>query len=98
MSLHTLNKAPSGSSATQDCLAALQAGDALLLIEDGVYAALDAYAPLFQHAESLAIDCYVLTADTEARGLTTLNSLFKAATYSTFVELSCQHHPVVSWA
>ncbi|MBN3561247.1 sulfurtransferase complex subunit TusB [Aliamphritea spongicola] len=98
MSLHTLNKAPSGSSAIQDCLSALQAGDALLLIEDGVYAALDAYSPLFQHAESLAVDCYVLSADTDARGLSTLNPLFKAATYSTFVELSCQHHPVVSWA
>ncbi|WP_261841007.1 sulfurtransferase complex subunit TusB [Aliamphritea ceti] len=98
MSLHTLNKAPGNSTALQDCLNSLQAGDALLLIEDGVYAALNAYDELFQHAKSLGVDCYVLEADTDARGLKALNSLFTTASYNTFVELSCQHQPVVSWA
>ncbi len=98
MSLHTLNKAPGNSTALQDCLSALRSGDALLLIEDGVYAALDAYNELFQHAKILRIDCYALEADTDARGLKTLNPLFKTASYNTFVGLSCEHQPIVSWA
>ncbi|HET8704957.1 MAG TPA: DsrH/TusB family sulfur metabolism protein, partial [Pseudomonadales bacterium] len=40
MILHTLNKAPSSSDSLQRCLAAMAADDAVLLIENAVYAAL----------------------------------------------------------
>ena len=39
MTLHTLNASP-GSAAFTDCLRMIAAGDALLLLGDGVYAAL----------------------------------------------------------
>ena len=68
MILHTLSASPA-SAAYRDCLALLQPGDALVLMGDGVYAALvgtDA-------ADDLAarnIELYVLDTDARLAGIT----------------------------
>ncbi|WP_415894535.1 sulfurtransferase complex subunit TusB [Neptuniibacter sp. PT34_22] len=71
--------------------------DTVLVIEDGVYAALTANAALFSDIpESCRL--FALEADVSARGLTDkLNSRFTLATDEQFVELSCKMNKVVSW-
>lgn len=97
MTLHTINKTPAESSALKDCLASLSDGDALLLIENGAYAAMPGYAIHFARLPG-SIKCYVLLADAQARGLQQdLNPDFQGIDYDDFVALSCQHKKVVSW-
>lgn len=94
--LHLINKTPSESSALRDSLSAISDGDALLLIENGVYAAMPAYAERFTRLPR-TIQCYLLNNDALARGLNDLNPDFGAIDYDRFVELSCRYNKVVSW-
>ncbi|WP_299203395.1 sulfurtransferase complex subunit TusB [uncultured Amphritea sp.] len=96
MTLHLINKTPSESSALRDSLSAVSNGDALLLIENGVYAAMPAYAELFTRLPG-SVQCYLLEDDAIARGLKDLNQDFRAIGYDGFVELSCRYGKVVSW-
>ena len=96
MTLHTINKTPAESSALQSCIDTLSDGDALLLVENGVYGALPGYAALFTRLPG-QVKCYVLAADTDARGLKDLNQDFTTIDYDRFVELSCEYSKVVSW-
>jgi len=97
MTLHTINKTPSESSALKDCLTSLSEGDALLLIENGAYAATPGYGMLFTRLPG-SVKCYVLLADAEARGLQhNLSPDFQSIDYDDFVALSCQQDKVVSW-
>jgi tRNA 2-thiouridine synthesizing protein B len=75
MILHTLNASPE-SAAFADCLRIIAAGDALLLMGDGVYAAIadtDASAAI----QASGAEIYVLEADTAAAGV---NNLLEGAT------------------
>ena len=65
--LHTLNAAPS-SSAYADCVRLLAAGDALLLLGDAVYAALESTAACSQLQDTGA-HLYVLEADARSAGI-----------------------------
>jgi tRNA 2-thiouridine synthesizing protein B len=68
--LHTLNALP-GSAAFSDCLRVIAAGDALLLMGDGVYAAIaDTTASATLQASRAEI--YVLAADAAAAGVSNL--------------------------
>ncbi|RLA44692.1 MAG: sulfurtransferase complex subunit TusB [Gammaproteobacteria bacterium] len=68
--LHTLNTSP-GSAGFTDCLRVIAAGDALLLMGDGVYGAIaDTAAGATLQASGAEI--YVLTADTAAAGVSNL--------------------------
>lgn len=96
MTLHTINKTPAESGAIKDCLSALSEGDALILIENAVYAAMPAYAELFTRLPG-SVQCYLLDADAQARGLQDLNPDFRVIDYDGFVELSCRYQKVVSW-
>lgn len=78
-------------------LASVKDNDCILMIEDGVYAALTANAALFS---GLPENCklFALEPDVSARGLTDrLDSRFTIATDERFVELSCEMNKVVSW-
>ncbi len=55
--LHTVNKSAFGSDALASCLRVSRPGDAILLLEDGVYNAVDASAPV---GAGLARDCSVV--------------------------------------
>ena len=68
--MHTLNASPK-SAAFTDCLRVIGAGDALLLMGDGVYAAIadtDASAAI----QASGVEIYVLEADTAAAGVSNL--------------------------
>ncbi len=86
MILHTLSASPA-SPAFADCLLSLAAGDALLLLGDGVYAAIRGSAALARLEQSGA-SLYLLACDAAAAGI-----LGEAAGVSTidiegFVELT----------
>lgn len=94
--LHTLNKAPSNSSLWHDCQRALQAGDTLLLIENGVYGCAD---DIFT-AQIIAADIkvYALRADLAARGITLSgDSGVAVASDDDFIRLSIENNKVISW-
>ena len=70
MILHTLN-APPGRAAFTDCLRLIAAGDALLLMGDGVYAAI-AQTDAGTALQASGAEIYVLAADATAAGVNSL--------------------------
>ena len=97
--LHIVNKSPLERSTLDSCLAAAQPGAAVLLIEDGVYAATRGHAAEGRlRAASAQLDIYVLAPDLEARGMAqSLAEGVKTVDYSGFVELVVQHKNCQSW-
>jgi tRNA 2-thiouridine synthesizing protein B len=92
--LHIVNKSPTERSALASCLRVAQDGQALLLIEDGVYAATG--NTLAEASQRLKV--YALAPDLQARGLAG-----KAAAgitpidYAGFVDLVAEHATSQSW-
>ncbi len=97
--LHIVNKSPLERTALDSCLAAAQPGAALLLIEDGVYAATRGNAAQAKLRAALArIEIYVLAPDLEARGMAqTLAEGVKPVDYAGFVDLVARHKTCQSW-
>ncbi len=84
--LHLVNR----TAALEDCVKIAVAKDAVLLIEDGVYAA---RAPTYTQAR-----VYALREDVLARGLADrLATGIDLIGYEEFVQLACDHQPIVSW-
>jgi tRNA 2-thiouridine synthesizing protein B len=97
--LHIVNRSPYERPALEACLRVAQPGSALLLIEDGVYAAADAGA-WRNRLQALAerIKVYVLAPDLEARGLQERASRsFERVDYSGFVDLVMKYPVTQSW-
>ena len=68
--LHTVNKSPFERNTLRSCLRLAKPGSAILLIEDGVYAALAGTAVAGEIADRLGdLSFYVLGPDIAARGL-----------------------------
>ncbi|MBQ0719475.1 MAG: sulfurtransferase complex subunit TusB [Gammaproteobacteria bacterium] len=105
MLLHTVNKSAFDSSALADCLRVVATSDAVLLIENGVYAALNSPQSGFEHSESIAqlsadgTRFYVLQADCEARGLddAKLAAPFEIIDDAGFVALAAAASAIQSW-
>ena len=97
--LHIVNKSPLERNALDSCLAAAQPGGALLLIEDGVYAATRGNAAEAKlRAAQGQLDIYVLVPDLEARGMAQVMAEgVKPVDYSGFVDLVAQHKNCQSW-
>jgi len=97
--LHIVNKSPLERNALDSCLAAAQPGGALLLIEDGVYAATRGNAAEAKlRAAQAQLDIYVLVPDLEARGMgQAMAEGVKPVDYSGFVDLVAQHKNCQSW-
>ncbi len=92
MLLHTVSKSPANSSALASALRSALPGSHILLLEDGVYAA------LAQLVDSSDIRCYALIEDVAARGLQNLlDPAIELVDYSGFVQLSVECHAVQSW-
>jgi len=98
--LHLINKSPFERTALDSCLRLAQAGSSILLIEDGVYAALKNAA----HAEKIAgrmedFSFYVLGPDVAARGMsdTPLIEGIDVVDYEGFVDLVAEHDVTQSW-
>ncbi len=97
--LHTVNKSPWQAPSLEACLAHL-GDERLLLIEDGVYAALaagDAAAKLDEPARDGRV--YALGPDLEARGIGTdqLAAGVEVVDYAGFVQLVAAHGPHQAW-
>ncbi|MCM5703508.1 sulfurtransferase complex subunit TusB [Larsenimonas salina] len=95
MTLHILNRSAFSSATPDDALRAAVPGDALVLVEDGVYCALDA-----RWCASLPLDVavYVLSEDLEARGLgARTDARVQTVTVDDFVELTATHSQSISW-
>ena len=98
--LHTVNKSPFEKNSLRACLRLARDGSDILLIQDGVYAALadtefasDMTEATRQH------NVYVLEPDLRARGLSR-NSLIEGVEpvgYDRFVELAVTNESVQSW-
>ena len=98
--LHLINKSPFERTALDSCLRLAQAGSSILLIEDGVYAALRNAI----HADKIAgrledFSFYVLCPDVAARGLgdTPLIEGLTIVDYAGFVDLVVGHDATQSW-
>nr|WP_207161027.1 sulfurtransferase complex subunit TusB [Halorhodospira halophila] len=97
--MHTVNKSPWQTTNLDACLAHL-GGERLLLIEDGVYAAV-ARSDAAQKLDTPARDgrVYVLGPDLEARGIGTeqVAEGIGVVDYSGFVQLVAEHGPHQAW-
>ncbi len=97
--LHIVNKSPLERSTLDSCLAAAQPGAAVLLIEDGVYAATRGNAAAAKLAAAMGnLEIYVLAPDLDARGMgQSLAEGVKTTDYAGFVELVVKHKNCQSW-
>jgi tRNA 2-thiouridine synthesizing protein B len=98
--LHTVNKSPFASQSLQSCLNHAKDGDAILLIEDGVYGA----AVGTQIADAVAhrsgtVAVYVLHGDMTARGIDAARLIagIKSVDYSGFVTLAAESARTQAW-
>jgi sulfur relay protein TusB/DsrH len=98
MTLHTLNKS-GNSELVRLCIAALDSHDCLLLIEDGVFIALDMKNNVALLSDlPQTINLYVLSEDLAARGISAkIRSVFTSITYVDFVRLSLEKDKVINW-
>ena len=93
--LHTVNQSPFEHGALAQCLCYAQESDAILLLENGVYAALNTQ-PLAE--KLMGKHCYAIEADINARGLSNkLATNIQLIDFTDFVRLSVQYKRVQSW-
>ena len=97
--LHTVNKSPFEHKALETCLRFARPGSAVLLIEDGVYAAARDTALAGQLQEALKnVSIYALKPDVEARGMQNrVMDGVRLVDYGGFVDLVAEHDAVQSW-
>lgn len=97
--LHIVNKSPFTTSSLQSCLRVAKAGSTILLIEDGVYAALDGTAVTDQVRAAVAEHTVcALGPDVAARGVgaKVLDGI-ELVDYDGFVDLVAANSGVQSW-
>ncbi len=97
--LHIINQSPLANCMLASCLRVITTNSAILLIEDGVYAATKAGGnnnSLFQHTSNVKI--FALKEDLQARGLTEfLLPNIELVNYSGFVQLTSHYQKIHSW-
>jgi len=98
--LHTVNKSPFATQTLLSCVNHTLKGDAILLIEDGVYGAL-AGSGVADAVRAAAgnVSIYVLAADAAARGLDAGKLLGEVTgvSYEGFVDLVAEHDRTQAW-
>lgn len=97
--LHIINKSPFETNSLDSCLRMAQPGHALLLIEDGVYAATQGSAAAGRLRQAGAtLKVYALLPDMEARGISNkLADGVALVDYAGFVDLTAQYKTSQSW-
>ncbi|MDH5205490.1 MAG: sulfurtransferase complex subunit TusB [Hylemonella sp.] len=97
--LHIVNKSPYQARSLESCLRMALPGQAVLLIEDGIYAAASGSSVEPQVREAAAkFKLYALKPDMDARGLTAkaLDGV-TLVDYGGFVDLVAEHGTPNSW-
>ncbi len=98
--LHIVNKSPFDRNSLQSCLRLAQPNDAILMYEDGIYAAFKGTV-IENDIQTTLSKCkmYVLKPDFEARGMNEGNVIpgIQSVSYSEFVDLTVQYSPVQAW-
>ncbi len=98
--LHTVNKSPFERRSLDSCLRHAVKGSAILLIEDGIYAAIDGTV-VAEKIKSAVGDhkVYVLGPDLKARGMGDhkLVDGIETVDYAGFVDLVTEYDKVQSW-
>ncbi|OUD14091.1 sulfurtransferase complex subunit TusB [Thioflexithrix psekupsensis] len=100
MLLHTVNKSPFERVALQTCLRLSQAGCGILLLEDGVYAALQGTQTEAQIKDALNDKkVYALLPDLQARGFTADKVIagVQLIDYNGFVDLVIEYQATQAW-
>lgn len=98
--LHTVNKSPFEKSTFKSCLDHARSGDAVLLIEDGVYAATSGTAAAKLIAgRNGEVALYALGADLAARGISKRSVIegISVVDYGGFVDLVTEHDVSQAW-
>ena len=95
MILHTLNASPS-SSAFDDCLQVVHAGDAVVLMGDGVYVAL-AGTKAWCEMHASGAEVYLMRADALAAGVTEFAGGAKFIDMEGFVALTERYPRQQAW-
>lgn len=98
--LHTINKSPFSHATLASCLQVCGKQDGILLLEDGVFGALNS-APCAEELSAIinsGVKVYALAGDVNARGLQEkLRKDVVVTDYNGFVQLSIAHNCVQSW-
>lgn len=98
--LHTVNKSPFATGSLLSCLNHCRDGDAVLMIEDGVYGALAGTRISDEvQASTKQVSLYVLSPDAQARGLDKARYLseINGVDYDGFVDLVAEHSRTQAW-
>lgn len=98
--LHTVNKSPFATGTLLSCLKHCKEGDAVLMIEDGVYGGLTGTVVADQVAASSGtVSIHVLGPDAAARGLDSGRMIdgISFVDYDGFVDLVTRHDRTQAW-
>lgn len=97
--LHTVNKSPYEKGSLDTCLRFAKEGSAVLLYEDGVYAALKGARAEGTVKGAQNVKFYVLGPDLKARGIAEDRIIdgVSVVDYAGFVDLSVEHDKVSAW-
>ncbi|AFL72607.1 sulfurtransferase complex subunit TusB [Thiocystis violascens] len=98
--LHTVNKSPFERNSLESCLRFATDGAAVLLFEDGIYAALSGTSVEAQVAGALdKLNIHVLGPDLKARGFSEERVIagISVVDYAGFVDLTAEHDTVQAW-
>jgi tRNA 2-thiouridine synthesizing protein B len=94
--LHTLSRSP-WQSDIESLLRMAREGDVLLLIQDGVFAAIDG-SRFVEILNNAPIKTYALEEDIDARGLVgQISANIDVVGYNHFVDLTVKHASQMNW-
>lgn len=99
MLLHIVNKSPTERNTFDSCLQHAKKGSSILLIEDGIYAALTGTEVSDKVKNAMKeVNIYALAPDINARGMNgRIIEGVKLVDYSGFVDLAAEHDSIQSW-
>ena len=98
--LHTVNKSPFERNSLDSCLRLAKKGSSILLIEDGVFGAMQGTTVADKVKNSMQqFSFFALGPDIKARGLNEdrLIDGVKIVDYGGFVDLTAEHDNVQAW-
>ena len=98
--LHMINKSPFDRDSLESCLSTAKKGGSVLLIEDGIYAAMQNTKAQDKIAQAMSdFSFYVLGPDIKARGMREDRIIegIEIVDYGGFVDLVTKHDNLQSW-